>query len=94
MLECERRHREGAWAKGIYECRRANSVLPHERSKTRKQGRQLLWGRVRTREERVLENATRRRLDRDRHPIDGRSWRIRLDIEQRQRAQGTYIAQR
>ena len=61
-------------APGRYESttrRRADAILPHQRAEPREQRRELLGRRMRAREQRVLQHAARRRIDHDRHAIDG-----------------------
>ena len=71
MLGFERFHRERAGTIGVDDRRRADAVLPHERAEAREKRRQLLGRRVRAREQRVLQHASRRRVDDDGDAIDG-----------------------
>ena len=79
-------------------CRRLTGApkrsCPHQRAEAREQRRELFGRRLRARVERVLHDAARRRIDDDGDAIDGRLDRVRLEVEERERAQRTHLAHR
>jgi hypothetical protein len=94
VFDGERRHREGAGPIRIDGGRGAEAVLAHQRAEAREERRELFGRRLRARVERVLHHPARRRIDDDRHAIDRRLGRMRLEIEQRERPQRAHIPQR
>ena len=75
MINRKRFHRERAGPVRIDHGGRADAILAHQRTEAREQRRQLFGGRMRTREQRVLEHTPGRGIDRGRHLMHGRSRR-------------------
>ena len=94
MFRRKCRHREGARPIGIDSDGRAETVCSHQRAEAREERRELFGRRLRARVERVLHDAARRRIDDDGDAIDGRLDRVRLEVEERERAQRTHLAYR
>ena len=92
LIRRKRLHRKRPGLPGIDGDRRAAAALAHQRREPRHQRRELLRRRQRTREQRKLEDARRRRIDGHDDAIDGGGGRMRLEIQQRQRAQRARVA--
>jgi hypothetical protein len=84
-------HLEGARTMRINGHGAADTILSHQGAQAREQRRKLLWSRMRAREQRVLHDAARGRVDDDRHAIDCSGRRVRFEIEQQERAQRSRI---
>jgi hypothetical protein len=90
----ERRDRERPGTIRVDRRRCADAVLTHQGAQARQQRRQLFGRRLRARIEGVLHHPARRRIDDNRHAIDGRRRRVRIEVEQQQRAQRPHVAGR
>ncbi|PYR25995.1 MAG: hypothetical protein DMF98_10405 [Acidobacteria bacterium] len=94
MFGRKRHHRERVRTIGIDHLRRAKAILPHQCGEPRQQRRQLLCRGMRSREQGVLQDSSRRGIDDDGDPIDGAARRMRFEIQQRQRPERPHIAHR
>ena len=87
-------HRKRPGLPRVDHCRRSAARLSHERMETCHERGDLFRRGQRTRQQRELHDASRRRIHGHRHAIDGGSGRIRFQIEQCQRAQRARVANR
>ena len=86
-------HLERSRSVRIDQRRSAAAPLTHQRGQASEQRGYLFWRRQRAFEERELQHARRHWLDHDGYPIDTSRRRMRLEIEQDERAQYAWIAE-
>ena len=94
MLDGKRHHLERAGTIRVDEGRAAKAILPHQCGQPGNEGRQLFRRRPRSRKQRMLQHASRRRIDAHGHPLDCRRRRMGFEIEQDERPERPHVAHR